>query len=210
MKNFLIVDDHAVTRLGIASMIKETFSASIREADNMHQALHWLQTEKIDLIILDINIPGGNALHMIRQIKEEQSEAKILVFSGYDERIHALQFIKNGADGYLSKLCTPEQFHGAINTVQNSQKYISAEVGDMIIEELLAPKEKVKVLSRREHEIAQLLAQGRSVSDISSILNLKRNTISTLKHGILNKLQIANVVELVKWFERKKEHLTEV
>jgi two-component system invasion response regulator UvrY len=201
MKNFLIVDDHAMTRVGVITTVTAHLRVKIREADNMQQALQWLDAEKFDLVLLDINIPDGHSSHMVGQLRERQKDVKILVFSGHDERIYALKFLEKGANGYLSKACTTEQFLQALDVVQNSRIYVSAQIEEMIIRDLLntkGTKLKPDKLSRREKEIAQLLMQGHGVSTIGNILNLKSSTVSTIKRSIFEKLQITSVVDLVK------------
>lgn len=205
MKNFLIVDEHALTRVGIIATVKEHLTVKIREAGSMQQALLWLESEKFDLVLLDINVPGGHSPRMVGQLRERQKDVKILIFSGHDERIYALRFLERGVNGYLSKACSTEQFLNALEVVQNSRIYVSAQIEEIIIQNFLnasGKRLKPDKLSKREKEIAQLLMQGNGVSAIGNMLNLKASTVSTIKRSIFEKLGITNVVDLIKFSEQ--------
>ncbi len=204
MKNYLIVDDHMLARVGMVTLINERLSATVREASTLPQALELLGRERFDLILLGINIPGGQSSKMIGQIRDRQKDVKILMFSGYDERMHALSFLEKGVNGFLSKVCTTEQFFEALEVVQSSRRFVSSDVQEMIIQELFSTKSlklKVNKLSKRETEITQLLVQGHASSSVGSILNLKPSTVSTVKRRIFEKLKVNSVVDLVKHFD---------
>jgi two-component system, NarL family, invasion response regulator UvrY len=204
----LIADDHAIVRYGTSFVIKELLpTGTIREANNFDQALKLLDTDRFDLMVLDINIPGGNNLQMIDVIRLRQPKVKILIFSGYDEQLYALRYLQAGADGYVVKQATDEELKMAIQTIQNNDKYISHTIRQGLLNGLSAkkatPRNPLASLSNREMEIMQQLVIGVSVAEIGLTLGLQISTVSTYKSRIFEKMKVNNVVELA---ERVKQY----
>jgi two-component system invasion response regulator UvrY len=199
----LIADDHSIVRYGTALVIKEMLPAgTIREANNFDQALKLLDTDRFDLLVLDINIPGGNNLQMIDVVKLRQPHVKILIFSGYDEQLYALRYLQAGADGYVVKQAPEGELKAAIQTIQNNDKYISPTVKQHLINGLTTKKafarNPLTGLSNREMEVMQLLVKGASVAEIGVTLSLQISTVSTYKSRIFEKMEVSNIVELVE------------
>lgn len=199
----LIADDHSIVRYGTALVIKEMLPAgTIREANNFDQALKLLDTDRFDLLVLDINIPGGNNLQMIDVVKLRQPHVKILIFSGYDEQLYALRYLQAGADGYVVKQAPEGELKAAIQTIQNNDKYISPTVKQHLINGLTTKKATARNpltgLSNREMEVMQLLVKGASVAEIGVTLSLQISTVSTYKSRIFEKMEVNNIVELVE------------
>ncbi|NII26062.1 response regulator transcription factor [Pseudoflavitalea sp. X16] len=199
----LIADDHSIVRYGTALVIKEMLPAgTIREANNFDQALKLLDTDRFDLLVLDINIPGGNNLQMIDVVKLRQPHVKILIFSGYDEQLYALRYLQAGADGYVVKQAPEGELKAAIQTIQNNDKYISPTVKQHLINGLTTKKASARNpltgLSNREMEVMQLLVKGASVAEIGVTLSLQISTVSTYKSRIFEKMEVSNIVELVE------------
>ena len=108
--NALLIDDHAVVRMGMRLVIREVLeNASISECEDFNQGLQIVQDRPIDLVVLDIHLPGGQDVKMIDMIKSVRKETKILIFSGLSEEKYALKYVQAGADGYLSKRSDPER-----------------------------------------------------------------------------------------------------
>lgn len=199
----LIADDHAIVRYGTSFVIKELVpTGTIQEANNFDQALKLLDTDRFDLMVLDINIPGGNNLQMIDVIKLRQPNLKILIFSGYDEQLYALRYLQAGADGYVVKQATDEELKMAIQTIQNNDKYISHTVRQGLLNGLSAKKtvsrNPLASLSNREMEIMQQLVIGVAVVEIGAALGLQISTVSTYKSRIFEKMKVNNVMELAE------------
>lgn len=173
-------------------------------AENFDQALQTLSSEILDLIILDLNIPGGDAPTMIRKIRDLQKNVRILIFSGYDEQIYALPYLQAGADGYLSKNAPDHEFAAAIKSVLNNRKYLSTDMQQQAINKIVsAPNDAAEtnpshILSAREVEVMQLLLKGLGTAEIGAHLHLQLSTISTYKMKIFEKLGVKNIVELVE------------
>lgn len=209
MKGIIIADDHSIVRIGTALMIKEILGEQIvvDEAVNFQEALDQLKRKDYSLIFLDINIPGGNNLEMIKLIREKDEFIKILVFTSYDEAIFAARYIKAGAHGYLSKESSEEEFKEALLTVLNGHIYRSPSLKGHNAEERNDKQEDASLssLSNREMEVANLLTKGQSTTEIARTLNIKLNTVSTYKAHIYSKLDVNNVVELIEKIKLLKD-----
>lgn len=203
MPNILIADDHTIVRYGTTLIIKDLMAGvQVSEAENFTQTLKLLDSKTFDLLILDINIPGGNNLQMIDVIRLHQPRIRILIFSGYDEQLFALRYLQAGADGYVVKNSEEQELRTAIQTVLNNEKYISPTVKQHLLNGLASRSgngaNPLQQLSNREMEVMQLLIKGTSVADIGVQLSLQTSTVSTYKARIFDKLDVANVIELAE------------
>lgn len=203
-KKILIVDDHLVVRNGVAMVLeKQIEDVQISNAENFFEAIDLLKETLFDLVILDVNIPGGKYTEMIGELRAIQPSVKILVFSAHEEEQHALKFISAGANGYLNKLCSEEKMIFAIKSIFESSTYISQELVSKLLDikgtqKVVNPKE---VLSKRELQIAELLIEGNGNLEISNKLNIHMSTVSTYKARVFEKLKIHNLVELIKLYK---------
>jgi DNA-binding NarL/FixJ family response regulator len=203
-KKILIVDDHLVVRNGVAMVLeKQIEDVSISNAENFFAAIALLKDFSFDLIILDINIPGGKSTGMISEIRAIQPFVKILVFSAHEEEQYALKYISSGANGYLNKLCSEEKMMFAINSIFETSTYISSEILAMLLETKQSHKSvnPREVLSKRELQIAELLIEGNGNLEISNKLNIHMSTVSTYKARVFEKLKITNLVELINLYK---------
>lgn len=202
-RKILIADDHAIVRYGVSLIIREEVPGSvITEVDNFNDALSLVEKEHFHLLILDINLPGGNSIQMLDQVRQKQPSIKILVFTAYEESTFAIRYMQAGADGYLIKNSAADEIGRALRTVLSSQLYVS----DSVKESLLADKlnrqnssaNPLQLLSNRENDVLQLMLQGKSVSEIANMLNVHTTTISTYKNRIFEKMNTRNLVELIE------------
>jgi DNA-binding NarL/FixJ family response regulator len=203
MKTILVADDHSIVRLGVSQIISTlSIPSTVEEASTFDEVIVYLETKSFDLLILDINIPGGNNLQMIDAVRLRQPGIRILMFSGYDEQLFAINYIQAGADGYLVKYSPEEEIRSAIGAVLNGQKYMSAATKEQLINMLHSQREPsqnpLSILSGREIEVMYLLTKGIPVARIADMLNLQVTTVSTYKTRIFEKLQISNIVELLE------------
>ena len=209
-KRILITEDHNVVRLGIVLLIKELFGdVEIKEAVDFDTALSYLSDIPFDLMIFDVNIPGGSKTGMVEIIKLRQPGTPILILSAYSEKLYALRFIKEGADGYISKDAGTEEIKKAILTVMGGNTYLSAAVQVDLYHSLQKKNadhaDEILSLSNRELEIVELLIKGYSTNMIAEKLHLQKSTVSTHKAKIFEKLAVQNIPELTlkaeKYFE---------
>ncbi|MBD3903186.1 response regulator transcription factor [Chryseobacterium sp. Ch-15] len=197
--NFLLADDHSLIRQGIEFLLEEIgFDGEIYHASSLHKALETLEMQQVEIVVIDAIFPDGNSLNIISDIKSLKPEIKILVFSGVDETTQSIKYINAGANGFLSKLSEESEIKEAILKIHQTGKYISSITQDILIDSLqnrssINPLQK---LTERELEIAELYAKGYGNLEIANNLNVKQNTISTIKKRIFDKLHIENVVDL--------------
>lgn len=202
--NILIIEDHPLIRLGLRQLIAESDpKATISQADNFPTGLSLLDSEKFDLLILDIDVPGGENIRMMEIVRKRQPEILILIHSGYDEDVYALPYMQAGADGFLSKSSSHEEFQSAYKALINRGKYVSYHIQQTLLNNLGDATSKklqnpIMTLSPREMLVMQLLTEGKWTKEIALILKVKENTISTYKRRIFDKLDVADEIELSK------------
>lgn len=214
MGRILIADDHSIVRLGASIIIKEAIkNAVIVQTETYDEIYAYIEKQPFDILLLDINMPGGNNIKVIKKIKEIQEDIKILIFSSYDENIYALRYIEAGACGYLNKTTAMGELKHAIECIQNGSKYMSPSVKDLYIQKLTTTKASIdKVnplnkLSNREMDVAKLLIQGLGVLEVSNILNVSSSTVSTYKSRVFEKLGVNNIPNLLEIFHLHSEDI---
>jgi DNA-binding NarL/FixJ family response regulator len=197
----LLVDDHLVIKAGVSIILNNAIDdLEISYSKDYFETLRCIKTNVYDLIILDINIPGGKSTEMIAEIKTFLPKVKILMFSAYEEDSYALRYIFVGADGYLNKLSGEEKIVEAVKSIMNNGKYLTADIINKLNDfhrndEPINPFDK---LSIREMEITRLLVKGEGNLEISNSLGIKMSTVSTYKVRVFEKLNINNLVELIE------------
>lgn len=205
--NFLLADDHSLIRQGIEFLIEEIgFEGEIFHASTLQKVLETVGTQQIEIAVIDAIFPDGNSLNVISKIKDLNPEIKILIFSGVDESIQSIKYINAGANGFLSKLSEENEIKEAILKIHQSGKYISSITQGLLIDSLqnrniINPLQK---LTERELEIAEMYAKGYGNLEIANKLNIKQNTVSTIKKRIFDKLHIENILDLAALI--KNEH----
>ena len=202
--NALLIENHAVVRMGMRLVIREVFqNASIFECEDFNEGCRLVREKPIDLVVLDIHLPGGQDVKMIDMIKSVRKESKILIFSGLPEEKYALKYVQAGADGYLSKRSHPEMYGEALLAVINEKKYLSKVVREQLVTQLPQNYNKIKRrkwigLTERELEISRLLIRGMWTKEIATQLQLKLSTVSTFKKKIFQKCGVTSSIELSK------------
>lgn len=201
--HFLVADDHTVVRQGLALMIKELYAnAVVYQVENFANIMSVLQQQPIEVLILDINFPDGNSITILPEVKKINPAVKIMIFSAFDESVHALRFFNAGANGFLNKLSEEEEIKQAIATLVDEGKFISPLTKEKILNSYLLGKKvnPIEHLSAREIEIARLLVKGYGNLEISNALDIQKTTVSTYKKRIFEKLQIDNLAALIETF----------
>ena len=198
----LVADDHAVVRTGIKFLLKGVDPAvDVTPAEDFFELLELIRKEAFDVLILDINIPGGDNIGMISTIRRHRPELPILIFTSYSEKIYGLPYLQEGADGFLSKDASEEDLLEALKCIEQGKKYIGATLRENMLESLISsgvnPENPLARLSIRELDVANLLIKGYSTGEIANQLNLQRSTISTFKARIFAKMEVTNLVELI-------------
>lgn len=208
MRKILIADDHSIVRLGASVIINEKFkNTEIISATTIEEVYENLNNSNFDLLLLDINMPGGNNIKVIKEIIGIQNDIKILVFSSYDENIYALRYIEAGAAGYLNKNTAMEELANAIQSIQERGRYMSDTIKDLYVQKLTTNKSTLDKanplykLSNREMDVAKHLIEGHGILEVSNLLKLSSSTVSTYKSRIFEKLIVNNIPELIELFK---------
>jgi DNA-binding NarL/FixJ family response regulator len=202
MINVLITDDHPVVRRGIRQILEDDERIGIvQEAGDGKELFEKLKEKLFDVILLDISLPGRSGLDMISQIKRTQQSAAVLILSIHSEALYAINALKSGAAGYLTKTSAPEELLSAIYKVSKGERYISPSLADAMAESLISGSEKplYKLLSTRELEVLQLFAEGKMVVQIAAELSLSPKTIGTYRERLLEKLKLHTTADLIRY-----------
>ena len=202
MINILIVDDHAIVREGLKTILKlETGIAVVGMAKNAAEALKLVSSNKPDVIILDISLPGRNGLEIIKDVKKIQPHVKIIMLSIYPEDRFAIRAFKAGASGYLTKEMAPEMIVEAIRKVSTGGKYITPAIAEKLADELneLNDKSPHERLSDREFDVMCMVGSGKSLIEIAEKLGISDRTVSTYRTRILKKMNLKNNSEIIHY-----------
>lgn len=197
---FLLGDDHNIVRQGIQFVIEDIVAnVEIIHAASLEQILNRVKSHPLDIAVLDAQFPDGNSLSIVAEIKSFQPEIKILIFTSFEEENYSLKFIKEGADGFLSKMSEEEEIHNAIREIIKNGKYLPPFTQKMLqfSDEQIALLNPLNQLTERELEIALMYTKGYGNLEIANSLSLRQNTISTFKKRIFDKLKITTLVELI-------------
>ncbi|HTY37795.1 MAG TPA: response regulator transcription factor [Bacteroidota bacterium] len=202
MIRVMIVDDHPIVRQGVrAELAKTPDIRVIEEARNADEAMTKVRTCKPDLVLLDISLPGKNGYEVLRQMHAELPDTRVLVLSTYSEKQYAVRCLGSGARGYLTKDSAPEELVIAIRRVSQGRKYVSAEIAQLLAEDVGAASDRLphEELTDREFQVLCLFGQGKTVSQIADVLSLSLSTINTHRSHILEKMRMETTAQLIRY-----------
>jgi two-component system, NarL family, invasion response regulator UvrY len=202
MIEILIVDDHAIVREGLQAILKlEEGISVVGMAKNAAEALKVVTSHKVDVIILDISLPGRNGLEIIKEVKKVQPNVRIIMLSVYPEDRFAIRAFKAGASGYLTKEMAPEMIVEAIRKVSSGGKYITPAIAEKLADELneLNDKTPHERLSDREFDVMCMVGSGKSLIEIAEKLGISDRTVSTYRTRILKKMNLKNNSEIIHY-----------
>ena len=199
--NVLIADDHAIVRKGLIQLLREEYpAAKITECSNSAEVHEKAKTKIWDFILLDISMPGRNGVDILKQLRGDGIKAPVLMLSMHPEDQYALRVLKAGASGFLNKESATEELITAVRKVLSGKKYISNSLAEKLAEGAGDSNKPLhELLSDREMQVFQLLASGKSVSEVADEISLSVNTISTYRTRILEKLKLSNNAEITRY-----------
>lgn len=194
----LLVDDHAVVRMGFKMLIEaETDIKVIGEAESGEAAVKLFQELKPDIIVMDITMPGIGGLEAIDRIMAKDKNTKILVLSAHEDSVHPKRVLNAGAMGYLTKRSAAEELIKAIKSIHQGKRYLEPNIAQqMAITQLSGETNPAEILSDREFEVFMALAKGKSTNDIADTLCLSPRTVGTHLYNIKQKLNANNSAEI--------------
>lgn len=196
----LLVDDHAVVREGYKRLLEESSRiAVVAEASTGADALQQFCELTPDVVVMDIALPGVSGIEVLRRIREHRSDAKVLIFSMYEDVIFVRRALEAGAAGYLTKASAPRVLVEAVNTIAAGRRFLSPDVAQSLaLHPTSMQPSSGDVLTAREFEILKLLAEGRTLPDIAQQLGLNAKTISNHQSSIKQKLHAETPAQLMR------------
>jgi two-component system invasion response regulator UvrY len=202
MLNILIAEDYPLFRLGVKELLTDGLEAvKVGECDNAQDLFELVQRKKWDVLILDISMPGTTGTEALKHVKEVCPTLPVIVLTMYPEDQYAVRMFKAGADAYLTKASAPDELVTAVKKVVTGGRYVNQSLGEKLLHLLHRGNEEQpqELLSDREYEVMRLLASGKTVSEIAQLLHLGTTTISTYRARILQKLNLKNNAELMRY-----------
>ncbi|GAB4358864.1 MAG: response regulator transcription factor [Methylohalobius crimeensis] len=191
----LLVDDHPVVRQGYRCYLKSTPDIDVvAEAGDGSEAYQAFSACRPDITVLDISLPDVSGLAVLRRIRGRSADAKVLIFTIHDNPLLVRKALEAGALGYISKCCGAPVLMEAVRRVMRGEQFVEARLAHAVSRH---PHQLLERLTAREFEVFQLLAQGRSVNEIASLLHLSSKTVGVHQTRILKKLDLPNIAHLV-------------
>lgn len=202
MSRVLIADDHAVVRAGFKQFLEaDPAISAVGEAASGNETLDCLRRQDWDLVLLDIHMPDRSGLDVLRYIQTGHPGVRVLVMSGLPEQQYAVNVLRAGASGYLSKDSSPDELMKAVRAVLAGRRYVSTALAEILVADLDGESDKPlhARLSAREFQIFCKLAAGRGVSDIANELSLSVKTVSTYRSRILEKMSFSANADITSY-----------
>ena len=207
MIRVFVADHQPIVSYGIRMLFENSKDIKIvNTANSATQLLDYLKKSNTDIVLMTMDLPDINGITVLRTIKKEFNDVRVIIFSTHPEDIYAISAIKAGASGYLSKTVTTATIKRAILTVFKGGIYVSKELAESLAFEKnnLGTMNLYKKLSTREVEVLKLISSGKRNIDIAEQLNINEKTVSTYKLRLMKKLNVSNLVELIDHGRQKK------
>jgi two-component system nitrate/nitrite response regulator NarL len=202
----VLADDHVFVRDGIKSLLENEANITVvGEATDGLEALTLIENLQPDLLILDIRMPNMTGIEVVEQLRSKSNFVKIVMLSMHESEEYVLKSIQAGADGYLLKGSSKEEFLKALHTVANGGKYFSGDISSILIGQLtnsaLSSETKQslgedQVITKREKEILKLLLTGKGNKEIAEALDISKRTAEVHRFNLMKKLKVKNLMEL--------------
>jgi DNA-binding NarL/FixJ family response regulator len=203
----VLCDDHAMVRRGIRETLADAPDIEVvGESGSYSEVRELIRKTPCDVLILDLNLPGRGGLEVLASMREEQSPIKVLIVSMFAEDQYAIRCLRAGAHGYLNKAGDPGELIPAVRALAKGRKYVTAEISEMLVDNLASPSTESLHASLSERELQTLLkiASGKRLSDIAEELMLSPKTVSVYRARLLEKLKLSNNAELAVYAIRNQ------
>jgi DNA-binding NarL/FixJ family response regulator len=197
----IIADDHPLFRRGLKHAFAETPDIEVvDEAETGEDLLEKVRGMDLNIVLLDISLPGKGGLEILKQIREDCPKLPVLILTVYPEEHYAVRFFKAGASGFITKESSTDQIYHAVRKVAGGGKYASPEITEKLAFDFTkSDRPAHERLSDREHQVFMMLAEGGSPTEIGKELSLSVKTISTHRSRILDKMEMKKNAELIHY-----------
>ena len=202
MTKILIADDHPVVRAGLKELLSGAFGKlTFTEAKTAQETIEMASKEEWSLVILDVSMPGRSGIDILSDLKRAQPKLPVLVLSMHPEEQFARRALKAGASAYMTKETVPEELVKAVRKVLAGGRYVSAALAEKLASDLREGTNRMphEILSDREFQILQMIASGKTVTNIAEELALSVKTVSTYRARVLEKTGMRNNAELIRY-----------
>jgi two-component system, NarL family, invasion response regulator UvrY len=201
MIRVLIVDDHPLVRMGVRTALHAASDIEIiGEAGTGAEAMEVIAVRRLDVVLLDVSMPGRHGVEILRRLVNEYPELAVLIYTRFPEEQYAVRTLRAGAAGYVSKSASPDELIQAIHTVATGETYLSAKAATLIKRALVDGAGSLQdSLSDREDQIMRMLVAGQSVSAIAEGLSISIKTVSTHRMRLMKKLGVESLADLVHY-----------
>ena len=204
MIRVLVVDDHAILRDGIRSILESQEDiAVVGEASDGAEAVEFVSNLQPDLVLMDISMPKTNGLEATRLIKERFPQVKVLILTQHDNREYIAPALGAGASGYVLKRSGRREMLNALRQVYEQGTFLTSNITQEVFQEYVPAsrngKEEEHHLTDRERQVLQLVVEGKSNKEIAMVLGISPKTVSVHRTNIMSKLDVQNTVELVRY-----------
>ena len=208
MTKVFLVDDHGMLRAGLRALISAEPSLElIGEADDGRTAVKMIADADPDVVIMDIRMPELNGVEATRQIVADNPNVKVIGLSANDDRQSVVEMMRAGAMGYVVKESAFEELSTAVTTVMKNKVYLSPAVTNLVVNDWVGgedgPASVFGVLSAREREVLQLIAEGKATKEVALLLNVSLKTAESHRRNLMEKLHVDSIAELTKYAIRE-------
>ena len=202
-----IVDDHAIVRSGLIQFFADFVDLRVMgEAASGREAIDLVRNVELDVLIMDLSMPGQSGIDALAMIRAKAPDVGILILSGYPEEHYAVNLIRQGANGYLNKACEPAEIVEAIRIIALGKRFITPAVAELLAQQLNKPGnlQAHEHLSEREFQVFLKLAKGETAGDIATSLSLSVKTVSTYRSRVMEKMSLATNSDLTYYALKHK------
>jgi DNA-binding NarL/FixJ family response regulator len=207
----LLADDHSIVRKGLRSILEEDSSLEVvGEAANGREAVELCQALQPHIVVMDVGMPQLNGLEAALQVQRVATGTKVIILSMYRDETYLLRALTAGARGYLLKDAAEEEILPAVRAVIRGNTYFSPSISQTLLDDHVRYLQKrglqdsYDLLTEREKEVLQLLAEGRTNKEVANVLNVSLSTVETHRTNMMQKLNLHSAAEIVLYAVRKK------
>lgn len=206
MVNVAIIDDHALFRIGLISILKGNPNLNIvGEYKDFQSIIRLVPSWNVDLVLVDISMGKESGLEVAKYIKHTNSKTKVVILSGHREEFYVVSAIEAGVDGYIHKDIDEAELLNGIQKVIKGERFYSMEITNLLINNMYnRPQRGIPFLTRKEKEVIKYLMEGYSSKEIASYLDVSPRTVETHRANVLNKFNLRNTTELIKKIVEQK------